>query len=520
MSDLQNILAKIPKDSAAYDYVDAVESVYKDYETVTNMAGLAYSVLESVHAITGAAGDVVQAAQQAADIGAEVGSAVADGVGAVLDIVPVIGAVVGAIVKIVANVVGANAASDARRDQLILSGQNAFIQNAKAIGIDTGDVYPADIFAQIYMNDPTWKQDGVCIVWHPQVVVPGVLTSRTPPPASSMMGAGRLAVCDNVLSSLPGPGQYPTGPNMGMPALGFALVRATEGWGLLGGQTELDILRTTYPFLSKEPNIGIPPERRVLYSKVRKAIQSQLGVHGSNEGQELWPIYVDMLRQDFAAGRLSVAWIAWLLLEPVAGTATVPISGGGIVYGSGHMSDPYFRGTAPLGMAPIAPEDFGKYGLASDWNSLAQCVQDLVTKWVNFTHPVTMPDARKFIDMVASTPGIGLDAEVLKKKLTKGTFDSTIAQVNKSLDAVVAAATKRVLGGGLKPLFLRALVAPGLSELCKAPFGRELVRGLQRYTPAVRASVLLGAYHRFLSRPKPPPLAGKITSLFASPKKG
>lgn len=60
--------------------------------------------------------------------------------------------------------------------------------------------------------------------------------------------------------------------------------------------------------------IGLPPERRAVYEKLRLGIMAARGEHDSDGGWALWNIYLDMLHRDFLFSRMTptvAAGLCW-----------------------------------------------------------------------------------------------------------------------------------------------------------------------------------------------------------------
>jgi hypothetical protein len=188
--------------------------------------------------------------------------------------------------------------------QLLETNCQNWMQTAKVIPVDSTAPTPADIFAPIYNQGP------------------GVIAAVTP----NMDSFGRYKVL--------------AGDSYTMPALGYALTMLTENESTIpsdiaqyesaGGVGINWVIRsavTDWFHKNGAPNVGLSDLKLAQFKWLRRAISSQLGLVGSMEGTELWPIYLDMLRVEFDAGHLNRYYCAQLLMN--GAVPGVPVGGNG-----------------------------------------------------------------------------------------------------------------------------------------------------------------------------------------------
>lgn len=310
-------LALVAKLSPEAQAVISIAQTALEYISSTPIGQLVESEIQSLAAaFSNAVGSVSDAAVSAVDAG---------------ESIPVI-QFIAAAVKIVMAVYGAYAASVQETGDVTAQGCSMFMQSMAIPMIDSTYVTPADIFALVYGPDGTTPPGGVFVTYWG-------MAYQGPPNT---------------------PGLFPS-------ALGWALMIITEGAGYSPAQ---------YGWLCNYANqqnfsaaTGIPPARRAQFTKVRQAIVSQLGVVGSSEGADLWPLYLDMLRIEYVAGHIDEGLANFLLQS------------------AGRIDD-QFNLTDPLD--PDAP--------ACDFSPLAHAIMGPVNslrhEWESEINPVTASDVK------------------------------------------------------------------------------------------------------------------------------
>jgi hypothetical protein len=449
MANLINVPPGLPANSPVALYINAVNTVASDVETVGHLTETGVNLLAAIQSITG---DVVTSTalattQAVSEVGAEIAGDVADAVGAVLDIVPVIGAFVAAVIKIVALVAGANAASEAEQAQVVAAGANGFMQTARPFSPDASTITPAGYFVPIYQVDPTFDDNGQdAIVFRPQIVVPSILATGKLTPLNNQFQISASMLVNN--------------PTSGMSALGWGIARACSAFGLHGG-SEVDLLLQVNG--AAGTNFGIPQARRAIYRGLMHAIAAQYGIAGSNEGTELWILLIEMILQDVQNNRLNAQFISYMMSAPVAFTGDVTLNtllamgapDAIKVLGSGvSAASQVFMGQDMTGaeMSIIQPDDYADYGIAN-FAPLASQIIAIAEAWRVKNNPVTASDQAAFaksqaaLKAAAANPG-GIftpDQRVIRSLITHPYQPSPAAP---SLQAAVAL---NALRRGIKP---------------------------------------------------------------------
>src|SRR5258706_7778993 len=317
--------------AAAIAKFSAVQTIAVDTTLVAKLSPEASSILTLVSDVgTSVLGTDFKTAAQSAivDLASSLDSTLGDTVDQVIGAVPLLGTVFKFVAGIVTGAIAFAAETEAVQNQRCAD----WINTARVVPIDTQAATPACIFTPVYKyTSPNDASDA--------------FSSRAP-----------------VVYVGPASGEL-------MPALGWGLTACTEGAGY--STSELQQMHAMWVQNSSANGTGVPAPRRAQFRALRKAIAAQLGVAGGFEGGELWPIYLDMLREEFDSGRLSVGLCAFLMTDQ----------------GSIQPDGSFISGDCNC--FPIA-------------NAIGGPAGSLVSAWKNQIHPVTKTDQEARSKMLAS----------------------------------------------------------------------------------------------------------------------
>lgn len=410
---------KLSPDSAAVSSAAAaVRAIVSDpsLKLSAPASGVASVLAHALESATGESVDKI-ATQAISQISAAALQNVGEIVGDIAEIVPVIGSVIKGAIAIGSLLSDIYAAQVAQGQAL----SNAWLQTAIVVPVDSVDILPADIFAQIYV---------------------------TPYPGAGAVSPNRDK--DGRIRPLSyGPGQPWEGG--GMPAIGYALTMLTENSGSADMASWPDdgigmdpALRTNVTLAAKQvlgPAVGLSAVRLAQFKRVRQAISLSLVRQadpnrpeptGSVEGADFWPLYLDMLRVEFDAGRLTRQYAIMLLNNGLL--PNVPKLGSGPGFNCGGSED------CPQGAMNV------------DLTPLADAIIEMVNKWRARIEPKTAQDKAAYATLqeqidAAKEKIFSGDAGPLARLLAKGSPGAIVRDVTVALPvrAILALSRWRLL---------------------------------------------------------------------------
>lgn len=384
----------------------AVSSFTDTAQAVIKLVDTSLSLASSGTTVAGLAGSALSS------IGGDIAGDAAGIAGDVASIVPVIGALVKVVIDIVKIAIALSPDDTAAESAAF----QAWLQTANVRAIDSVDPTPADIFASVYQSSSSSEVFASQFAFDRSEYI-GDAAAR------KWLATRAQIIADN------GGQRAPTGENSyRMPAIGFALTMLTESrWNAStgnGDQVGVDYRirqAQTVRYNQLQAAQGLPQngglsiQRTTEYKLLRRAIVDQLGVVGSDEGAQLWLIYLDMLRQDFDSGALSTTF-------------------GEILLNQGGWSDPSNAGS--MDPPSLYLGDFFGANYKDDFSPLMGQIEAMVDRWRNSQHPSTAKDIAAYASVKQQ-----LDAAIANYHKTTLHFSTTLIAPPMSTGKKVAIAS-------------------------------------------------------------------------------